>query len=225
MAQPGYEIKPIQAADTEDVMNLLRKTFFIDEPMNLAVGLCSEGTCTELENYCKKALPGDGCSFKAVDKEGNIVGAMVNEFDTLTEGDNGSGYLQMAENCANPKFKKILYVLAKREEGARLAEKFPNDDKLLDVKIAATDPNWRKRGIMNALLNETEKLAKQRGVRILRMDTSSAYSAMAAERLGFTCMYSAPYNEIKLDGRPLIVPEPPHVDDRVYIKIMFDKNN
>lgn len=57
------------------------------------------------------------------------------------------------------------------------------------------------------------------------MDTSSAYSAMSAEKLGFICMYSAPYIELKLDGRPLIVPEPPHVDDRVYVKTMFDRKD
>ncbi|KAJ8719730.1 hypothetical protein PYW08_011905 [Mythimna loreyi] len=219
-----YEIKPVATGDTEAILVLLRKTFFIDEPMNKAVGLCSDGTCNELEDYCKQYLPGDGWSFKAVDKEGNIVGVMVSGICDLKEPEEGSDYVSLAKKCPNPKFAKILHVLGQRETGAKLWEKFPGEHEVLDVKIAATDPGWRKKGIMNALLFETENLAKKRSVRILRMDTSSAYSAMAAERLGFTCMYSAPYSEIKLDGRPIIVPEAPHVDDSVYTKILFERN-
>ncbi|KAJ8720324.1 hypothetical protein PYW07_012367 [Mythimna separata] len=220
----GYEIKPVEAGDTEAILVLLRKTFFIDEPMNQAVGLCAEGTCNELEDYCKQYLPGDGWSFKAVDKEGNIVGVMVSGICDLKEPEVGSDYTSLAKTCTNPKFARILYVLGQREAGAKLWDKFPDEKEVLDVKIAATDPNWRKKGIMNALLFETEKLAKKRSVRILRMDTSSAYSAMSAEKLGFTCMFSAAYIDIKLDGRPIIVPEPPHVDDRVYTKILYERN-
>jgi hypothetical protein len=47
-------------------------------------------------------------------------------------------------------------VLAQREEGARLWEKYPNDREFVELKVAATDPGWRKRGIMNRLVAETE---------------------------------------------------------------------
>lgn len=72
--------------------------------------------------------------------------------------DTGSDnpYLKMAQECQNPKFQKILYVLAKREDGAKFHQKFPNDPQYMDVKIAATDPNFRNRGIMKNLLKATE---------------------------------------------------------------------
>lgn len=52
------------------------------------------------------------------------------------------------------------------------------------------------------------------------MDTSSAYSALSAKRLGFTCIHSALYTDLKMDGQPILVPEAPHVEDSVYVKLM-----
>ncbi|XP_075976711.1 arylalkylamine N-acetyltransferase 1-like isoform X2 [Anticarsia gemmatalis] len=219
MSQPSYEVKLMRKEDADDVMELLRRTFFIDEPMNQAVGLCAEGSCAELDDYCVHALDGE-LSFKAVDKEGNIVGVMINEICPVKENAISNTYLSNAQSCQNPKFQKILYVLAKREDSAKIWERFPHEENFVDVKIAATDPKWRKRGIMNELLKATEKLTTEKGIRLLRMDTSSAYSAMTAERLGFTCISSTPYLDIKMDGRPIIVPEPPHVNDSVYVKLM-----
>lgn len=221
MADQDYVIQPVQPGDTEECLELLRKTFFIDEPMNHAVGLCSYGNCEDLEEYSAHYLHENGWSFKAVDKNGKIVGVMVSGLSPLKPKDDGSDYVTQAQQCKDPKFAKILYVLAQREEGAKLWEKFPDLEEVLDVKLAATDPNWRKRGIMNNLLAATEKLAKERGIKVLRMDTSSAFSAMSAEKLGFTCMYYAPYTEIKMDGKPLIVPEPPHIHDKVYTKVLL----
>lgn len=74
----------------------------------------------------------------------------------IFKDDNGNDLLSQAQRCPNPKFQKILYILARRECGAKLWEKFPHDEKLVEVKVAATDTNWRKKGIMNALTQETE---------------------------------------------------------------------
>lgn len=214
----SFTVKPVEKEDVDAVMELLKKTFYIDEPLNQAVGLCADtNTCQEVEEYCLHSLH-EGLSFKAVDREGNIVGVTISGVSPLKEDENGNDLLSQAQRCTNPKFQKILYILARREDGARLWEKFPNETNLVEVKVAATDPKWRRRGIMNELVKVTELATKERNICLLRLDTSSAYSAKSAERLGFTCVYSAPYADIKMDGRPLIVPDPPHVDDRVYIK-------
>ncbi|XP_037293342.1 dopamine N-acetyltransferase isoform X1 [Manduca sexta] len=221
MSQPGYTIAPVQKEDADDIMDLLKRTFFIDEPLNQAIGLCENETCTELEEYCSESML-KGLSFKAIDADGNIIGVMISGVCPLKVEDDDN-LLSQAERCQNPKFKRILYILARREEGSKLHEQFPDDEHIVDVKVAATDPSWRRRGIMKELVRVTEKATKQRGIRLLRMDTSSAYSAMSAERLGFTCYYDALYKDITMDGRPIIVPEPPHVNDRVYIKTLFEK--
>ncbi|KAI8432343.1 hypothetical protein MSG28_004757 [Choristoneura fumiferana] len=223
MSQPTHTLEPVEKGDEENIMKLLKKTFFIDEPLNAAVGLITSenDTCIELEEYCTHSLK-DGLSFKAVDSEHNIVGVMISGIMPLKEDANGNDLLSQAQRCKNPKFKKILYILARREAGARLWEKYPEEQHLVEIMVAATDPGWRRRGIMNDLLNRTEQATAQRGIRLIRLDTSSAYSAMAAERFGYTNVYKALYTDIKMDGRPILVPEPPHVDDRVNIKKLFD---
>ncbi|KAM3960216.1 arylalkylamine N-acetyltransferase 1 [Aphomia sociella] len=223
MAQQSYTVARIGEEDVQDVMNLLQKTFYIDEPLNETVELCSTGTsCPELDEYCTHSLL-EGLSFKAIDGEGNIIGVLINGICPIKEDDNGNDLLSQALRCKNPKFQKILHILALREEGSRLWEKYPQEQHLVEVKVAATDLNWRKRGVMNTLLRETEKAIVQKGINLLRMDTSSAYSAMSAERLGFTCVYQALYSELKLDGQPLIVPKSPHLYDKVFIKKLFDR--
>ncbi|XP_026313694.1 dopamine N-acetyltransferase-like isoform X2 [Hyposmocoma kahamanoa] len=219
MSKPEYTIDVVKEVDVNDVMALLRRTFYIDEPLNAAIGLCTNNPCTELEEYCKKSIL-EGLSFKAMDKEGNIVGVCISGVDPVKEPDDGTDLRSQAINCKNPKFQKILYILAMRNEGAKLWEKYPNEQKLVDIKVAGTDHSWRRKGIMNRLVEETEKATKARGINILRMDTSSYYSAKSAERQGFTQVYSVPYTELKMDGVPIIVPDPPHVDDRVYVKIL-----
>ncbi|CAH0727135.1 unnamed protein product, partial [Brenthis ino] len=220
--QKTYKISAICEQDVENVMKLLKRTFYIDEPLNRTVGLCTSETdpCPELDDYCTSSLLED-LSFKATDDAGNVVAAIINGVCPLKEDENGNDLLSQAQRCLSPKFQKILYILARRESGARLWEKFPNDKQVVEVKVVGTDPNWRRKGIMNALLQESEKAIKDKGIRLIRIDTSSAYSAMSAERFGYTCFYKALYKDIKLDGQPLIVPEPPHVDDRVYIKELY----
>ncbi|RVE51339.1 hypothetical protein evm_004019 [Chilo suppressalis] len=217
----SYTIQPVTKDDVEKIIALLKKTFYVDEPLNEAVELWNENQpCEELDEYCVSSLL-KGYSFKAVDKQGNIVGAMISGVCNISE-DTVEAALKEAEQCKNPKFQRILYILAKREEGARLWEKFPKENELVEIKVAATDPKWRRRGIMNKLVAETEKLLKERKIRVLRLDTSSAYSAMSAERMGFTCVYRARYRDLKKDGQPLVLPKEPHIEDCVYVKELFD---
>ncbi|KAL4715618.1 hypothetical protein ACJJTC_006197 [Scirpophaga incertulas] len=214
-----YTVQPVSDGDVDEIMNLLRRTFYVDEPLNDAIELYSEDTpCPELDEYCRHSLL-EGLSFKAVSKQGRIVGVTISGVSPLHDR-NGTDMLKQAEQCKNPKFQKILYILTQREEGARLWERYPDEKEMVEVHVAATDENWRKLGIMNKLMEETENATKKRGFHLLRLDTSSFYSAKSAERLGFTCVHRALYKDITKDGQPLIVPKPPHIEDRVNIKVL-----
>ncbi|XP_068628522.1 arylalkylamine N-acetyltransferase 1-like [Battus philenor] len=218
---PGFTLAPLLEDDYDEVMKLLKRTFFVDEPLNRKIGVCKSenDSCPELEEFCTSSLH-EGLSFKAVDNDGNIIGVLINETCPINEN-IGKALLEKAEAIKDPDFKKILYILARREEGARLWEKFPEENKLVEVKVAATDAKWRNRGVLNALVKETEKLLRQKGIRLARLDSSSAFSAKSAERSGFTCYYKARYTDIKMNGEPLIVPDPPHEFDRVFVKKLF----
>lgn len=218
---PAYTIKPLDNKDQDEAMIFLKRTFYVDEPMNRAVGILSEPNDTHpwLDTFTEQALC-QGLSFKAIDGNGRIIALVVNGIDPLKEPDDGTDVLSLAKRCPDPKFQKILYVIAAANEEAKLWEKYPKEERLMEIKIAATDLHWRKRGIMNELVIESEKKAKELGINLLRMDTSSAYSAKSAENCGFTCVYEKAYKDIKLDGKPIIVPEPPHSYDRIYTKVL-----
>lgn len=64
--------------------------------------------------------------------------------------------LTSAQNCEDKKLQKLLYILAQRIEGAKLWEKYPNNERLVDIDVTSTDPAWTRRGIMNALVKQTE---------------------------------------------------------------------
>ncbi|XP_045499786.1 arylalkylamine N-acetyltransferase 1-like [Colias croceus] len=216
----SYTIERIVEDDTEEVMKLLRRNFFLDEPINKKLQYCTsvDDDCPDLDEYCRSTLP--GISFKAIDADGKIIGVLINGISAV---DYPIDYDTMIANCTNPKFKKILNILLIREQNAQLAKRYPNENKLFEVKLAATDSNWRNKGIMNKLMEEAEKSARDLGIRLLRIDTSSEYSAKAALKFGFTCLYERAYKDIKLPGEsePIIVPDPPHVTDKVFIKELF----
>lgn len=49
----SYTIVPISSKDKETVATFLRKFFFRDEPLNVAIKLLEEtDSATKLENYC-----------------------------------------------------------------------------------------------------------------------------------------------------------------------------
>lgn len=54
-----YAIVPITNKDVEKVVHFLRKFFFRDEPLNVAVGLLEgpNATCSELEEFCVTCIP------------------------------------------------------------------------------------------------------------------------------------------------------------------------
>ncbi|XP_041981165.1 arylalkylamine N-acetyltransferase 1 [Aricia agestis] len=210
--RPAYSIRRITNSDREKVLDFLGRFFFRDEPLNIAVNLLDgpEDRCYELEEYVSASLP-DGVSVAAVDDDDEFVGVVVNgiarreEFSTEDK----------SVSCPNPKFQRILKVLGHLEREARIWDKLPPScHTALEVRIVSTHSEWRGKGLMKALCEESERIAREIGADALRMDTTSAFSAAAAERLKYKKIYEVPYAD--LPYAPL--PEPPHYDAKVYIK-------
>ncbi|GBP33907.1 hypothetical protein EVAR_23253_1 [Eumeta japonica] len=61
---------------------------------------------------------------------------------------------------------------------------------------------------------ERGRIARDNGAAALRVDTTSAYSAAAADRLGYQRVFNVDY--ASLADAPL--PDPPHTAASVYIK-------
>ncbi|NP_001073122.1 arylalkylamine N-acetyltransferase [Bombyx mori] len=212
MSVPAYTIQRLTYNDRDLVLKFLRRFFFRDEPMNLAVNLLEtpESRCTELDDYAAATLS-DGVSVAAVDENGDYVGVIINGIVRREEVD----YTDKSEDCPNPKFRRILKVLGHLDREARIWDKLPETcDSVLEIRIASTHSSWRGRGLMRVLCEEAERLAKAMGAGALRMDTTSAFSAAAAERLNYKMAFGVRYADLPYAPQP----EAPHLEARVYIK-------
>ncbi|KAJ2951550.1 hypothetical protein O0L34_g13699 [Tuta absoluta] len=209
---PGYIVRTVFPQDQERLLQFLRRFFFRDEPMNLAVKLLEtpESRCAELEEYAVSSLQ-DEVSVAAFDDHGEMVGVIVNGIARREEVD----YTDKSDECPNKKFARILKVLGHLDREAKIWEKLPAScTSVLEVRIASTHSDWRGRGLMRALCEESERLAKSVGASAMRMDATSAFSAAAAERLGYKRIYRVLYADLPYAPQP----EAPHLEARVYIK-------
>ncbi|XP_073946326.1 arylalkylamine N-acetyltransferase 1-like isoform X2 [Choristoneura fumiferana] len=212
MQKPAYTLRKLSASDKEITLAFLRRFFFRDEPMNRAVELLEtpDARCPELEDYASSSLS-DGVSIAAFDDLGEMVGVVINGIVKREEAD----YTDKSEECSNLKFRRIIKVLGHLDREARIWDKVAKHcNKVVEIRIASTHSEWRGRGLMRVLCEETERVARAIGATAMRMDTTSAFSAAAAERLHFRSVYAVLYADLPDAPQP----EAPHLETRVYIK-------
>jgi len=217
MSQPDYKIVHVTPKDTEKVLEHLRRSFFIEEPLNICIQLLGENgdeDCPELEEYCSKSIL-EGLSLMAVSACGTVVGVVLN-------GSHEPGHLEEAERaadaCLHPRFRKILQLLAAVDRGSDVFSKFPDVDKLVEVRILSVDSAMRGRGIAKVLLEKSAELAKQHGYPLIRIDCTSHFSALAVARLGFQCVFTMQYEDYRRNGEIVFHPEPPHKQVTTYVR-------
>ncbi|PSN44770.1 Dopamine N-acetyltransferase [Blattella germanica] len=151
----------------------------------------------------------------AVTKSGKVVGVSLN-------GSHEPGHLDEmqsnADNCSNQRFRKILQLLVAVERGAEVFNKYPDIDRLIEVRILSVDTSMRGRGIAKALLEKTRELATQLGFPLMRVDCTSHFSAKAMARLGFECIFTLRYEDYCQNGKPVFHPEKPHTEVTSYVQ-------
>lgn len=151
-APEPYQVRAITENDTEPLLNFLRQFFFKDEPLNVAVKLIEfkDSTCIELEEYSLKSIK-DGTSLMAITDSGNIIGVCLNGKILKDEPEEDE------EECPNPKFGKIVKLLnyAGNEGSKIIAQRYPDVEKTMFVKILSVDGAWRGKGIAKELMDKT----------------------------------------------------------------------
>ncbi|GBP33906.1 Dopamine N-acetyltransferase [Eumeta japonica] len=153
--RPSYSVRLITSDDKDKVLDFLKRFFFVDEPLNQAVNLLEtpDSRCLELEEYATSTLD-QNVSVAAVDDDDQFVGIIING---LVRREDAMEDSPKVEECPNPKFRKILRVLAYLDKEARIWEKLPKECKrVLEIRIASTHSDWRGRGLMKVLCEETE---------------------------------------------------------------------
>ncbi|KAK4886709.1 hypothetical protein RN001_002980 [Aquatica leii] len=210
-----YKIKPISEVDSEYVLTHLRKFFFKDEPLNIAINLIENenSRCFELEDYSLKCIK-SGLSLMAVTPREEIIGVCLN--GTLCENDESED----DEECLNAKMAKIFKLLDySGEEGTKaVLKKYPEVKKSILVKILSTDSAWRGQGVARKLLDRTRDIGREQGYSLMRVDCTSYFSARAIAKLGFECVYELNYDDYKENGKPVFTTQYPHKSFTVYIQ-------
>ncbi|VVC43656.1 Hypothetical protein CINCED_3A007826 [Cinara cedri] len=213
----AFSVLPTTAEDKQDVIAFLRKFFFRDEPLILGIDMLEDiDSLEKLETYCYNFVD-NGLAFKAVSPNGDIVGIVLNSL--TVRNDNNEEKIE-DENGPddNTKFKTIGTFLDKVEREADVFTKYPNVDRLIDIKIISVDESCRGQGICKALIDKTKELALENECNMVYVECSSYYSAKAAERLGFECIYTLYFRDyVDENGEIIFKTPPPHDSSKVYV--------
>ncbi|SPP75218.1 dopamine N-acetyltransferase isoform X1 [Drosophila guanche] len=207
-----YTIELVQPEDADAVIAMLKTFFFKDEPLNTFLDL---GECKELEKYSLKPLS-DNCSYKAVNKSGDIIGIFLNGLMRRPSPDEVPE--KAADSCDHPKFKKILSLMDHVEEKFNIFDHYPNEELILDGKILSVDTNYRGLGIAGRLTERAYEYMRENGINVYHVLCSSHYSARVMEKLGFHEVFSMQFSEYQPDGKVVFKPAHPHVGMRIMAK-------
>ncbi|EDV37500.1 uncharacterized protein Dana_GF11376 [Drosophila ananassae] len=207
-----YTIELIRPEDGEAVIAMLKTFFFKDEPLNTFLDL---GECKELEKYSLKPLT-DNCSYKAVDKDGKIIGIFLNGLLRRPSPDDVAG--KAADGCEHPKFKKILSLFDHVEDNFNIFDLYPNENLILDGKILSVDTNYRGLGIAGRLTERAYQYMRENGINVYHVVCSSHYSARVMEKLGFHEVFNMQFADYKPQGEVIFKPALPHVGIRIMAK-------
>ncbi|KAG5676125.1 hypothetical protein PVAND_005978 [Polypedilum vanderplanki] len=200
--------------DEEEVIELLKKTFFKDEPLNEYLQL---GECKDLEDYCKKSIP-DGCSFKAVNSNGEIVGVFLNGIIRKPEPNDEP--VLLASKTNHEKFKIIMQLMDYIDSKFSIFDLYPDIEAFIDGKILAVDPRYRGYGIAGQLTDKTIEFMQQNNYKVFHVLCSSHFSARVLEKMDFTEVFRLNYEEYIVDGKKVLCPEKPHVAARIFTKVI-----
>lgn len=211
-----HNIVPTTAEDKQVVIEFLRKSFFRDEPLIWGINMLEDvDSLAKLENYCFNFVD-NGLAFKAVSPDGDLIGVVLN--NVMCRGDGEKNNESEEDTKDNTKFNDITAFLDKVEREADVFKKYPNVDRVMDIKIISVDESFRGQGVCKALIDKTIELAMENKCPMVYVECSSYFSAKAAERLGFECIYTLYFRDyLDENGEVVFKTPPPHDSSKVFV--------
>jgi arylalkylamine N-acetyltransferase len=92
-------------------------------------------------------------AFKAVSPNGDLMGVVLNNLTYRIDGEKNNEIEE--ETKDDTKFNIITAFLDKVEREVDVLKKYPNVDRLIDIKIIAVDKSFRGQGVCKALIDKT----------------------------------------------------------------------
>lgn len=173
-------VRQVEPQDYEDVLNLLRKDFYTEEPCAVGINLCPLGyRIPALEADIVRIL-GQGHSFLAVDD--GLIGVII--CSMVTKGEHE----EHEEGEVFPaKFLKLEQFFEDLKGDYGKFDMFSSleTDKVLDLFILSTRQSSRQRGVGSLLVKRALEHAAQEGVCGACTMGLSIYSQKIFTKLGF----------------------------------------
>ncbi|KAH8286759.1 hypothetical protein KR018_005136 [Drosophila ironensis] len=215
------EYKLIGPEHYQQVLEHLRRSFFADEPLNKAAGLCQNGCSNaELEDHCLEALD-DRMSLMAVDQKAaeagkcKIAGVVLNGI--LRDGDTAKALGKLQDSC-DPDFRKIFELLHRHNLRHDLFKHF-DVDAMFDVRILSVDSAYRGQGIANELVRQSVAMATKHNYRLLKADATGIFSQKIFRSHGFEVFAEQPYDKYTdAEGKIILPVEAPHIKLQLLFK-------
>ncbi|KAL6261032.1 hypothetical protein P5V15_008558 [Pogonomyrmex californicus] len=155
------EFESLTNETLEGALNVIRKSFFLYEPISVAVDLKSEpGAPEELEELCLFAAK-DGVSVVAVDITTNeVVGVAFNKIQ-LFNGNSEKNYFEhFSKNCKCKSSKALVDFMINMDARVNLFKHY-NVNCILELMFLATLPDHGKRRIGELLTISSLELGKE----------------------------------------------------------------
>lgn len=92
-------------------------------------------------------------AFKAVSPNGDLIGVVLNNLTCRVDSEKNNESEEDAKD--NTKFSVITKFLDKVEREADVFKKYPNVDRVMDIKIISVDESFRGQGVCKALIDKT----------------------------------------------------------------------
>lgn len=184
------------------------KTYSYDEPADLHDRLAVAGfepeapetlLLGEVDGLVHDVALPDGVQLRAVDSDADLE--RVNQLmKTIWGRDAGNGWL-VTEMHANPDALDVVVVEQSPDEPVLCAAwlRYSPGTDFASMWGGSTLPEWRRKGLYRATVSHRARIARERGYRYMRLDTSPD-SRPILERLGLQAVATTtPY---VLDARP-----------------------
>ncbi|KPJ14006.1 hypothetical protein RR48_03112 [Papilio machaon] len=173
----------------EAVLQHLRDSFFADEPLNKAVGLCERGQPhAALERLCTATIA-DGLSIAAM------------------QGDTS---IEKIQQSSDEKYNKIFTILYTVSRDLNLFSTY-QVDRILECRIISVSNVARGKGLAKELMKRSIDVAKEKQFKLFKVDATGAYSQRICSSLGLRTLRRVRYADYcGADGRPVFNVPPPH---------------
>ena len=152
----------------------------------------------------------DGCSVKAVNSTGQIIGVFMNQI--LKRND----VLELPELDEN--LLKIIRMLDHCKTSINLFERYPGVDTIMDANMLSVNEDFRGLGVGKALLEKTIDIAKEQNIPYCYVLCSSYFTTVICKKLNFTEIYSLAYKDYLENGKQVFTPPAPHTNVVAYIQ-------